>query len=138
MQIGRCPDPDDIKVGERHEIRPVAHRRRLRDMFGAEFLRAFVGGIRDRDDLDIIHFFQGRQVPCPNDIARADDPDPKFVIASLHGYLISAAATHPPSPPIRLGTSAERWKYLLCRRHSPSLAANSARDKCSPVDITTL
>ncbi len=75
MHVRRRADPDDIDIGQRDEIGPVSHRHRAGHIFAAKIFRAFVGGIRDRDDLDIGAFAQRRQVTIP--------PAPMIPIRSL-------------------------------------------------------
>ena len=80
MHVRRRADPDDVEVRDREEVGPVLHRRGVRRIFLAEFLRAFVGGIRDRHDLDLGMFLQPGQVPLFHDVARADDSDSQFLV----------------------------------------------------------
>ena len=80
MHVRRRADPDDIEVRDREEVGPILHRRGVRYIFLAEFLRAFVGGIRDRHDLDLGMFLQTGQVPLFHDVARADDSDSQFLM----------------------------------------------------------
>jgi hypothetical protein len=52
----------------------------VRCVFPAEFLRAFVGGIADRNQLDIRVTLQSREMTPADDFARAHDSEPQFVI----------------------------------------------------------
>ena len=47
VEYGGVPIQNDVDW-QRHQVRPVAHRGRLRQELGTEFLRAFVRRIRDR------------------------------------------------------------------------------------------
>jgi hypothetical protein len=48
----------------------------MRNIFPAKFLGAFVGRIRDGNNLDFGMFLKRRQMAGSNDVARSDDPDP--------------------------------------------------------------
>ena len=80
MHVGRSADPDDIEIGNGEEIGPVRHRRGLRHILPTKFFRAFVGRIGDGDDLHFGMRFERGQMPCPHDVAGADDADSQFVI----------------------------------------------------------
>ena len=80
MHVGRRADPDDVEIGEREQVGPVLHGGGVRRVFLAEFLRAFVGGIRDRHDLDLGMLFQPGQVPGANDVPRPDDSDAQLLM----------------------------------------------------------
>ena len=80
MHVGRRADPDDIEIVDREEVRPILHRRGLREVFLAEFLRAPVGGIRNGDDIHLGVALQRGQMALPNDFPRSDDSDAQFVV----------------------------------------------------------
>ena len=91
MHIRRSADPDNIEVRQRNELRPVADWRSMREMFATKFFRAFVGRIRDADNLDFGMLFERRQMAGANNIARAHNPDPQFVIILLrHGSIATS------------------------------------------------
>jgi hypothetical protein len=52
----------------------------MRRVFLAKFLRAFVGGIADGDQLDIRVALQSREMTPAHDFTRAHDSEPQFVI----------------------------------------------------------
>jgi hypothetical protein len=91
MHVGRRADPDNVEIGKREQIRPVPHRRGMRQMFVAKFFAAFVSRIRNGDDLDVGMFFQCGQMPLPHDAPRSDDSDSQFVIIFVHEFEIGLA-----------------------------------------------
>jgi hypothetical protein len=84
MHVRRCADPDNVDVRQRDQLRPIFYRRRSRHIFAAKFLGAFVCGIGNRYDLDIRVLLKTGQMASANDVARADDPDPQFLIVFVH------------------------------------------------------
>jgi hypothetical protein len=85
VEIGRSTDPNDIDVRFSDEFGPVTVRFCIGNKFGAEFLRAFVGGITDRNDSDILDFFQRGQVALLDDIPGADETYIQFSATHWHG-----------------------------------------------------
>jgi hypothetical protein len=80
MHVGRRADPDDVQIRQREQIRPVLHRRRVRHFLVAELQRAFVGRVRDGDNLDLRMLLQRRQMAITDDVARTDNTDAKLLI----------------------------------------------------------
>ena len=78
MHVGRRPDPDDVEIVEGEEVGPVRHRRRLRHIFATKFFRAFVGGIRNGDDLHFRMPLERGQMPL-----RTMSPAPMMPMRSL-------------------------------------------------------
>jgi hypothetical protein len=73
VEIWRSTDPNDIDVRFGHEFGPVTVRFCIGNKLGTELLRAFVGGVADRNDSDILDFFQRWQVALFDDIPGADE-----------------------------------------------------------------
>ena len=80
MHVRRRADPDDVEIGQREQIGPVLHRRRVRHVLVAELQRAFVSGVGDGNDLDFRVFLECRQMPGADDLSGADDADAKLVV----------------------------------------------------------
>ena len=96
MHVRRCANPDYVDVRQRDQVRPILYRCRLRQFFAAKILRAFVGQIRDGDNLDLRMFLESRQMAGPNNVARSDNADPQFVIIFVHSRDINSARSIGP------------------------------------------
>src|SRR5215469_1840383 len=83
MHIRRRADPNNIEIRQCQELRPVSDGRGMRDIFAAKFLRAFVGRIRDGDNLDLRVPLEHRQMAGTNNIASSYHPDSQFVVILL-------------------------------------------------------
>ena len=94
MHIRRRPNPNGVQFRQGEQVGPVLHRHRFGRVFFAKFLRAFVGRIRDRHDLDIGMFAQSRQMTVTNDGACADDAEANFV-TSRHGEVCERSLEWP-------------------------------------------
>ena len=86
MHVRRRADPDDVDVRQRHQLWPIFYWPSVRHTLPAKFLGAFVCRIGNRYDLDIRVFLQTGQMAGANNIARADDADPQFVIVFVHWF----------------------------------------------------
>src|SRR5213083_3245912 len=84
MHVRRRADPDNVDVRERHQLRPIFYWRSSWHILPAKPLGAFICGIGNRYDLDIWIRFQRRQMSGANNVARADDADPQFLIIFVH------------------------------------------------------
>src|SRR5213075_1143850 len=84
MHHWRSADPDNIEIWQSEELSPVPHRRGRWIVFPAKIFRAFVCRVRDGDNFDFRMFLESWQMTSANNVARADNPNPQFVIIFLH------------------------------------------------------
>src|SRR5258707_11444573 len=87
MKIWRSTNPNNINVWFGNELRPVTLRFWIGNKLGTELLRAFVGRVADRNDSDILDFFQRWQVALFDDIPGADETYIQFSATHWHGML---------------------------------------------------
>src|SRR5260370_33556586 len=87
MEIRRSTNPNNIDVWCGNELRPVTVRFCIGNKLGTELFRAFVRGVADRNDSDILDFFQRRQVALFDDIPGADETYIQFSATHWHGML---------------------------------------------------
>src|SRR5580704_3747450 len=87
MEIRRSTNPNNIDVWFGNELRPVTVRFCIGNKLGTELFRAFVRGVADRNDSDILDFFQRRQVALFDDIPGADETYIQFSAMHWHGML---------------------------------------------------
>ena len=83
MHVGRSADPNNVEIGQREEIGPVRHRRRALAILLAELFAAFVGRVRDGDNVDVGGLLERGQMPRFYDVPRPDNSDAKFLITFL-------------------------------------------------------
>src|SRR5260221_3133239 len=87
MKIWRSTNQNSINVWLGNELRPVTVRFCIGNKLGTELLRAFVGRVADRNDSDILDFFQRWQVALFDDIPGADETYIQFSATHWHGML---------------------------------------------------
>jgi hypothetical protein len=74
MKIWRRTNPNNIDVGNK---------------LGTELFRALIRGVADRNDSDVLHFVQRRQVALFDDIPGADETYIQFSATHWHGNAVS-------------------------------------------------
>src|SRR5205085_1575285 len=102
----------DVEIRNGQEIRPIPHRRSLRNVLLAELLRAFVGGVGDCDDFGVGVPFQCRQMAIANDLPGSNNADPELVVTLLHHNEVTGIRVPELKKCVRLRGTARGLKTI--------------------------
>ena len=89
MKIWRRTNPNNIDVWFSNQLSPIAVRFCVGNKLGTKLFRTLIRGVADRDDSDILHCFQRRQVALFDDIPGADETYIQFSATHWHGNAVS-------------------------------------------------
>src|ERR1700730_8703279 len=89
MKIRRRTNPNNVDVWVSNQLSRITVWFCVGNKLGAELFRALIRGVADRNDSDILHCFQRRQVALFDDIPGADETYIQFSATHWHGNAVS-------------------------------------------------